>query len=341
LRVPSKPSTAHCTLDLYVRYLLAQPQGSGCCHLAEILESLSHDSVNRFLSREHYEPKDLFEVMRLLIELEGGVLSGDDTVIEKPYADVKKTLLLGYYWSSKHSKAVLGISLITLYYTSANGLRVPINYRLYSKEDNKTKNDYFREMIEEVLHWGVRPRAVTTDAWYASKANLKQLIHHQLGFMVGVAKNRLVSVAGGKYQRIDSLTIPQDGQLMHLKGVGQVKGFCKEYKDGSCRYYLLYLPDSEALAAATAQEFDDLHAMHWGIECFHRAAKQLCGLQRFRVRLSAAIHTHVFCSLRAFIELELRCWHQQMGNWYELQRQLYREVARRFIVQEPLRSGVP
>ncbi|MEO0987275.1 MAG: IS701 family transposase, partial [Cyanobacteria bacterium J06639_14] len=29
-------------------------------------------------------------------------------------------------------------------------------------------------------------------------------------------------------------------------------------------------------------------------------------------------------------------WQQQLGNWYELQRRLYQEVARQFILQAPL-----
>lgn len=147
-----KPSTAHCTLPLYVRYLLAQPQGSGCSQMAEILSTMSHDSINRFLLRERYEPKDLFDfiVEQGEIELVGGIISTDDTVIEKPYSDPKTTQLLGYYWSSKHGKPVLGIPLITLYYSSPSGLRVPINYRLYDKQEGKTKNQYLQEMMAEV-----------------------------------------------------------------------------------------------------------------------------------------------------------------------------------------------
>ncbi|MEL6398670.1 MAG: IS701 family transposase, partial [Cyanobacteria bacterium J06626_4] len=49
-----------------------------------------------------------------------------------------------------------------------------------------------------------------------------------------------------------------------------------------------------------------------------------------------AIHTHLFCALRAFIELELQVWHQPLGNWYELQRHLYQDAARQFILQAPL-----
>jgi hypothetical protein len=35
------------------------------------------------LFRESYEPEDLFEMMDKFINLEGGILSVDDTVIEK------------------------------------------------------------------------------------------------------------------------------------------------------------------------------------------------------------------------------------------------------------------
>ena len=44
------------------------------------------DSINRFLLRERYEPLDLFEMVKTEIELVGRILSGDDTLIEKPYS---------------------------------------------------------------------------------------------------------------------------------------------------------------------------------------------------------------------------------------------------------------
>ena len=306
--------------------------------MAEILKTVSHDSINRFLNRERYEPKDLFDfiVEQGLLELSGGILSGDDTVIEKPYSDPDAIELLGYYWSSKHGKPVLGIPLITLYYSSPNGVRVPITYRIYDKREGKTKNQYLQEMIQEVVQWGVQPKTFTSDAWYASKSNLNLVKDGQLGFLVGVAKNRLVRLAEGHYQRVETLSIPEQGLLVHLKGIGTVKVFCQRFKNESCRYYLLYDSDPDVLAAAGKAEFEHLHSIHWGIECFHRASKQLCALQRFRVRLTESIHTHVFCALRAFVELEFLVWHQQLANWYALQRNLYQEVARQFILLQPL-----
>jgi hypothetical protein len=72
IRATTKPSTAKCDLDTYTLFLLAESKYPGCTRLAEILEGLSHDSVNRFLLRERYEPKDLFLEIRPYIDLIGG-----------------------------------------------------------------------------------------------------------------------------------------------------------------------------------------------------------------------------------------------------------------------------
>jgi hypothetical protein len=82
---------------------------------------MTHDCVNRFLERENYTPQDLFNEIKGQINLIGGTVSVDDTVIEKLYSDVKKAELIGYFWSGKHQKAIKGINLITLYYTDSDG----------------------------------------------------------------------------------------------------------------------------------------------------------------------------------------------------------------------------
>jgi len=39
---------------------MSEPIGSSCLRLSEIMPDISHDSVNRFLSRERYTGQDLF-----------------------------------------------------------------------------------------------------------------------------------------------------------------------------------------------------------------------------------------------------------------------------------------
>lgn len=43
--------------------------------------NISHDSVNRFLLRENYTPYDLFNEIRADLNLKGGTVSVDDTVL--------------------------------------------------------------------------------------------------------------------------------------------------------------------------------------------------------------------------------------------------------------------
>ncbi len=190
IRATTKPSTAKCNLDTYTLFLLAESKYPGCTRLADIMKNLSHDSVNRFLLRECYEPKDLFDEVKHYINLIGGTLSGDDTVVDKPHSDPKITELIGYYYSGRHHRAVKGIQLITLYYTDVAGKSVPVNYRIYNKQEGKTKNDYLREMMAEVLVWGLSPKTVTTDSWYSSQKNLKFFKDKELDFLAGIAKNR-------------------------------------------------------------------------------------------------------------------------------------------------------
>ena len=301
--------------------------------MAEILGGMSHDSVNRFLLRERYEPKDLFDEVKPYINLNNGTLSGDDTVIDKPYSDPGLTELIGYFWSGKHHRVVKGIQLITLYYTDGLGKSVPVNYRLYNKQEGKTKNNYLREMITEVLSWGLQPKLVTTDAWYSSRENLKFLKDKDLGCLMGVAKNRKVSINGRDYTQVQHLEIPDEGLVVHLKSFGKVKVFRRTFKNKEHRYYIMYLNSEDALELITRAEFKALHSIHWGIECYHRAIKQVCGIERFMVRTTEAVHTHFFSSIRAFTQLELMRASELIENWYELQRNLSLQVARDFILE--------
>jgi hypothetical protein len=94
--------------------------------------TISHDSINRFLERERFEPKDLFDEEENKIELVGGILSVDDSVLDKPYSDPSKAAFIDYFWSGKHHAIVKGINIISLFYTDIHGISVPINYRIYS-----------------------------------------------------------------------------------------------------------------------------------------------------------------------------------------------------------------
>jgi hypothetical protein len=82
----------------------------------------------------------------------------------------------------------------------------------------------------------------------------------------------------------------------------------------------------------TRSDFLTTHSIHWGIECYHRAIKQLCGIKKIMVRSSPAIVTHFFCSILDLVQLELMRAEALIDNWYEIQKNLSLEVARDFIL---------
>lgn len=162
---------------------------------------------------------------------------------------------------------------------------------------------------------------------------VKFLKKQELGFLIGIAKYRKVSLDGKEYTQVESLEIPESGLIVYLKNFGRVKVFRKTFKNETQRYYITYLNGMDATEQITRQEFNQLHSVHWGIECYHRAMKQLCGIERFMVRMTEAIKTHIFCSIHAFTQLELMRTKELIENWYELQRNLYLQVARQFILE--------
>ncbi|OBQ41588.1 MAG: transposase, partial [Anabaena sp. MDT14b] len=107
--------------------------------------------------------------------------------------------------------------------------------------------------------------------------------------------------------------------------------FRKDFKKEDSRHYILYLPDEEKIQDITRNEFITIHDTHWGIETFHRAIKQVCGICRFMVRDTYAIKTHIFCSLQAFVKLEFMRSEKIISNWYEVQRNLFTSVIREHI----------
>jgi hypothetical protein len=45
---------------MYIGFLLSEPKQGSCCRLAEVM-GISHDSATRFLQRERYDGKDLYD----------------------------------------------------------------------------------------------------------------------------------------------------------------------------------------------------------------------------------------------------------------------------------------
>lgn len=327
MRTIIRPPTARCNMPMYISFLISEPNYPSCCHLAEVM-NISHDSVDRFLQRENFTPKDLFDQAKQQLDLKGGVVSVDDSVLDKPYSQYMA--FVDYFWSGKHHCVIKGIDLITLYYTDRFGNHAPINFRIYDKAQAKTKNDYFLDMLTEVLEWGVDPDFVTGDSWYSATKNLKTIKNDGLGLMFALKSNRKVSIEAGLYVQVKTLEMPEDGLEAWLRGFGPVKIFRTLLKDEQ-RHYVVHLPEGKTLADFKKSDFDEIHDKHWQIEQFHRVIKQVCHVEHFQVRTQTAIRNHIFAAMLGFVQLQKMCVCELIANCYRLQRELFNEVVAEFI----------
>lgn len=331
MRVLKRTSTALCNLCLYSNYLLVNPHNRGCTQLAFGMETLSHDSVRNFLIREDFTPADLFERVCILLVLAGGTLSVDDSIWDKPYSNAKLNQLIGYHYSGKHHKVVKGICIVTLFYTDVNGVRLPVNYRVFEPTSGHTKNELFIQMLKEVVEWGLSPALVSGDSWYASKENLGFIRSLKLDAVFGVEKTRKVSTQKGVYQCVADVELTQEGLLTHLKHFDFVTLF-REGQAGQTRHYIYYKyydrKTNETPKKANQEQFKKARQAHWHIEEFHRAKKQLCNAERFLVRTRKAVENHIFSVFWAFVTLEERVKNKIYKNWYQLNQQITYQIIK-------------
>ena len=117
-------------LELYTDYLLSSFGATTATGLSSIVEgAVSHDQVTRFLSREDYDSKTLWQHVKPMvraIERTDGALIFDDTIEEKPYTDENE--LISWHFDHSQNRSVKGINILNCVYhaggrRSSRGLR--------------------------------------------------------------------------------------------------------------------------------------------------------------------------------------------------------------------------
>ena len=245
-----------------------------------------------------------------------GWLVIDDTVLDKIHS---KSIEMTYYqWSGKHHKIVKGIGLISLVWTDGY-ITFPIDYRLYDpEEDEKTKNDHFRDMISKAIDRGFTPGLVLFDSWYSGIENLKFLRSLGLFWFTRLKKNRLVNPDNTGNVGVGTLDLPTDGLEVHLKKYGFIRVFHSVNPKGKDRYW------ATNLIVMDYTDRKNLQSICWTIENYHRTIKAVTGIEKCPVRKRIAQKNHINCSLRAYLRFEFvhadKGHHPYRVKW-EIQKQ--------------------
>lgn len=287
-----KMSKSLCTKELYCTFLRVTSQRYSALSLSEVSPiELSHDSISRWLADAHCQPKDIWNEAKSHVLDRPGVLIVDDTILDKSRSD--KIELVRWQYSGTVHDVIRGIGMLNFLWVDTANEVCPIDVRIYEpKEDGKTKNDHFRELLRLAKERKVRPEAVIADSWYSSLDNLKCIRDYGWNWVMGLRKNRAVN----KGIKLEHLTIPDEGLRIHLRGYGWITVFRFVSTNRRTDYI------GTSIQNPKRDQIIGFVRKRWEIEVFHRELKQTCGLEHCQARTSRAQRNHIVLSVCTWIK---------------------------------------
>jgi hypothetical protein len=285
-------SRSLCSKDLYCTFLQVTSQRYSAVSLSEVSPiDLSHDSISRWLADTHCLPSDIWKAAKSSVLGSTGVIVADETVLNKSRSD--KIELVRWQYSGTEHDIVKGIGLLNFLWVDDTNQVCPFDYRIWEpKEDGKTKNEQFRELLISAKERGLTPKAVVADSWYSSLDNAKCIRDLGWNWVMGLRKNRRVN----KDQSLCDLSIPESGVLVYLRGYGWITVFRFVAKNGHTDYYGTNISDPTRL------QIESLVRTRWEIEIYHRELKQTCGLEQCQARTSRSQRNHIGYSILTWIK---------------------------------------
>src|SRR5437016_3162450 len=204
-------------LDLYTDYLIScfgPTTGTGLSTL--LGGSVSHDRIQRFLSKQEFTSADLWHFVKAhvrAIEQEDGCIIVDDAIAEKPYTDEND--IIAWHYDHSQGRTVKGINFLSaLYHVSGLDVSLPVGFRLVSKteqyvdpKDGKTKwrdpiskNEHYQALLRlrQACKNQIVFRFVLNDVWYASAENMRFVkVELERDFIMPLKTNRKVALTEG------------------------------------------------------------------------------------------------------------------------------------------------
>lgn len=313
-------------LDLYSDYLISSFSTTTATGLSATLDgALSHDSITRFLSKEDYDSRQLWKLVKSTvrkIETKDAVLLVDDTIQAKPYTDESE--LITYHFDHTEGRTVKGVNIMSCLY-HAQGMSIPINFKAITKpkivinpktgqpqrKALKTKNEYFRDMITTCVKKNqVQIGWIVADSWFSSIENMRY-ITKELGkeFVLPIKSNRLLAMSReeklqGKFESVDLCELrPGTAVTVWLKGLEFPVQLVKQvFKNEDESEGILYLVCSEL--TITGDQILKIYQERWKIEEHYKSIKVNTSLSKSPTKTTRTQGNHFFASMYAYFKLE-------------------------------------
>jgi len=350
-------------LDLYSDYLISSFGLTTATGLSTLLNgAISHDKITRFLSGSDFTSADLWQLVKPLvrqIQSEEAVLIIDDSIEEKLYTDESE--LICWHWDHALGRNVKGVNFLSCLYPAID-MALPVAFQLIKKSEwvthkktgkrkraaPKTKNDYFREMVQQCLKNRLPFAYVLADTFFASAENMRFLKkEHNLDFIFPLKDNRKIALSeadklAGRYVSISTVKLEENATLqIWLEGVDFPLLLCKQVftnQDGS--QGILYLVTSDT--NLSAQQMQAIYQKRWKVEVYHKSLKSNASFAKSPTKTIRTQSNHFFACLWAYVKLEQLRLATKM-NHFAMKAKIYQKaLASAFEQLQVLKAtGVP
>ena len=334
--------------ELYSDYLLSSFGKTTATQLSSLVDgAYSHDQVTRLLSRNHFDSRTLWQYVKPVVrqvEQDDGVLIADDTIQEKLYSDEND--LISWHFDHTFGRSVKGINLLNFVYYVGD-ISLPVAYKLIEKpiqytelkskkvkrKAEKTKNEYFRDMLKVCCNNQLKFRYVLADNWFSSNKNMMYIRHDcNKHFVIACKSNRTVSLSEedkkqGCSQRIDTVDFSEEKPIkVWVAGVDfPVLLFRQVFKnkDGSKGILYLFCSDLEC----DAETLKAIYKKRWKVEVFHKTLKSNASMAKSPSHTVLTQSNHLFMSIYSAFRLELLASKLKL-NHFQLRAKLYLSALR-------------
>ena len=305
----------------YCHYLLKSQVNYTCTNMADHVDDLSHDKINRFLANNAMDEKHFYEQLYLDKPLpSGGYLIFDDTVLDKTHSHQIEMVRRQY--SGNAGGIIKGIGIVNmLYYIPNTDTSYLLGFRFFDPDlDNKTKIDHVLDMIRQIQDYSIDYQGVLMDTWYAVSSIFQLINSYSKYFYCPLKSNRLakqVSPISNSYQSVGELSWNKaslsNGQRVKIKNLDMTVNLYKVTVSSNRTDHVL----TNDLRNLDIKNIETKQKIRWKIETLHRELKQLTGIEKCQCRKAPSQRTHIFCAMLVWNKLK-EIAYQTLSTLYQV-----------------------